>query len=106
MSELSEYKEKFVEWDIPERRSFLKEKEYTPMNPYQADMNVSNWKSEARRSFEKKDSIKNLTTISNTAAGIKGLSKVEYPPLFSWQENNVLDANDDHNNEGFFCHKI
>lgn len=51
----TEYEEKFVEWDLPQRDDSPSKRNNAPTGFYERDLNAFDWKSEQKRSFNRKD---------------------------------------------------
>lgn len=82
----SEYNEKFVEWDLPSRRSVSPEPRLTSLNNFMVDMNAANWKSEQKLHFT--DKITEQQVNKDRVAGVSTRGDAnKYPTSFAWNAN-------------------
>ena len=82
----SEYNEKFVEWELPDRRSASPEPRRTSLNNFMVDMNASNWKSEQKQSFTNKTSERQAEKERAAGVSTRGDGN-KLPASFAWNAN-------------------
>ena len=93
-SRTSEYNEKFVEWELPDKRSHSPpDRKFTSLNNFMVDMNVASWQSEQKSNFTNKNSASELDASKVAGISTKGDTN-KYPTSFAWnlhQQGSELD---------------
>jgi hypothetical protein len=84
---ISEYDEKFEEWELPENNMVAQDRKYAPTGFYERDINAFDWKSEQRRSFVQKDGYTG-GDMGNKIAGTTKPPHDHIPASFAWDAEN------------------
>jgi hypothetical protein len=95
----SEYEEKFVEWELPEKQQAHAARQYAPTGFYERDMNESDWKSEHRRNFPKKE----LGSTADRAAGVPRGGQ-SHAPTWYVEDESLNQYNEGAQLRGFRAH--